>query len=115
MKCRRSGPSDRELLLPSLQKHQEQMGRVPEAVAADGAFYSAANEASAQALGGSAFPTTPPGARNGGDARSSAGSGKSSGGGQGVRGESVCSNAETDSTAVAIGASPVCNAGWVWG
>ena len=44
-------PSDQELLLPSLQKHQTIFGRVPHCVAADAGFYSRENEQTAQAMG----------------------------------------------------------------
>ena len=44
-------PSDQELLLPSVQKHQTIFGRVPHGVAADAGFYSQANEQTAQAMG----------------------------------------------------------------
>ena len=44
-------PSDSTLLTPSLEQHIEQFGRAPEMVVADGAFFSAANEAHAEQLG----------------------------------------------------------------
>ena len=44
-------PSDSTLLTPSLEQHIEQFGRAPEMVVADGAFFSAANEAQAEQLG----------------------------------------------------------------
>jgi IS5 family transposase len=44
-------PSDSSLLIPSLEKHQELLGRVPELAAADAGFFSAANEAAAIELG----------------------------------------------------------------
>ena len=44
-------PSDSDLLTPSIEKHNELLGRVPELVAADAGFFSAANEAAAQELG----------------------------------------------------------------
>ncbi len=44
-------PSDADLLVPAVEKQREQLGRVPAAVAADAGFYSAANEATAQAMG----------------------------------------------------------------
>jgi transposase, IS5 family len=37
-------PNDSDLLVPALLKHQECFGRPPDSVAADAAFYSAANE-----------------------------------------------------------------------
>jgi len=37
-------PSDSDLLVPAVQKHQEQFGRVPELVAGDASFYSGTNE-----------------------------------------------------------------------
>jgi transposase, IS5 family len=37
-------PSDSDLLVPAVEKHQEQFGRVPRLVAGDAAFYSARNE-----------------------------------------------------------------------
>ena len=44
-------PSDADLLLPALAAHTQTFGHVPRLVAADAAFYSAANEAAAHALG----------------------------------------------------------------
>lgn len=43
-------PSDRHLLLPAVETHRRQFGRVPRWVAADAGFYSRANEQGAQAL-----------------------------------------------------------------
>jgi IS5 family transposase len=44
-------PADSTLLLPALQQHVQQFGRVPERVAADPGFFSAANEAQAEQMG----------------------------------------------------------------
>lgn len=44
-------PSDAELLIPSLEAHQRQLGRAPRLVTADAAFFSADNEAAAHAMG----------------------------------------------------------------
>lgn len=44
-------PSDSELLIPSLEKHQLLFGHVPAMAAADGGFFSAANEAKAEEMG----------------------------------------------------------------
>ena len=44
-------PSDSDLLTPSIEKHQELLDRVPDLVAADAGFFSAANEAAARKLG----------------------------------------------------------------
>jgi IS5 family transposase len=44
-------PSDSQLLTPSIEKHQQQFGRVPDLVAADAGFFSAANETVAQQMG----------------------------------------------------------------
>jgi transposase, IS5 family len=44
-------PPDSTLLLPSIQVHQQRLGRVPRAVAADAGFYSHENEKAAHALG----------------------------------------------------------------
>src|SRR5437667_49974 len=44
-------PSDSDLLVPAVEKHQEQFGRVPHMVAADAAFYSAANERELEVMG----------------------------------------------------------------
>ena len=43
--------SDQRLLLPAIEAHQHKLGRVPGWVAADGGFYSRANEEEAKALG----------------------------------------------------------------
>ncbi len=37
-------PSDSDLLVPAVEKHQQQFGRVPQLVAGDAGFYSAPNE-----------------------------------------------------------------------
>jgi IS5 family transposase len=44
-------PSDSELLVPAIEVHQQRLGRVPDVVAADAGFYSAAAETAAKALG----------------------------------------------------------------
>jgi IS5 family transposase len=44
-------PSDSALLVPAIEVHQQRLGRVPEMVAADAGFYSAAGEAAAKAMG----------------------------------------------------------------
>jgi len=44
-------PPDSDLLLPSIQVHQQRLGRIPRVVAADAGFYSHANEKAAQTLG----------------------------------------------------------------
>jgi IS5 family transposase len=43
-------PSDSALLVPAIEVHQQRLGRVPEMVAADAGFYSAAGEAAAKAM-----------------------------------------------------------------
>ena len=44
-------PSDSDLLTPSIEKHKELLDRVPDLVAADAGFFSAANETAARKLG----------------------------------------------------------------
>jgi transposase, IS5 family len=44
-------PADSTLLIPSLEQHVQMFGRVPEALAADPGFFSAANEAAAEKMG----------------------------------------------------------------
>ena len=44
-------PSDADLLMPAIEAHQVKLGRPPRLVAADAAFYSAKNDAAAQAMG----------------------------------------------------------------
>jgi IS5 family transposase len=44
-------PSDSDLLIPAIEAHERTFGRVPRLVAADAAFYSGANEASAHVSG----------------------------------------------------------------
>ena len=44
-------PSDSDLLTPSIEKHKELLGRVPDLEAADAGFFSAANESKAEQLG----------------------------------------------------------------
>ena len=45
-------PSDSDLLIPALDTHEQRLGRVPRLVAGDAAFYSSANEATAQGADG---------------------------------------------------------------
>jgi IS5 family transposase len=44
-------PSDSALLVPAIEGHQHRLGRVPDVVAADAGFYSAAAETAAKAMG----------------------------------------------------------------
>ena len=44
-------PNDSDLLIPSIDRHQELLGRVPNLVAADAGFYSGRNEVDAKAKG----------------------------------------------------------------
>jgi hypothetical protein len=44
-------PSDSELLIPALEAHRRQLGRVPHLITADAAFFSAKAEAAAHAMG----------------------------------------------------------------
>jgi len=44
-------PNDSDLLIDAIETHQTLLGRVPHLVAADAAFYSSKNEASAKAMG----------------------------------------------------------------
>jgi len=44
-------PADSALLLPSIEVHQQRLGRIPRLVAADAGFYSSKNEKAGQALG----------------------------------------------------------------
>jgi IS5 family transposase len=44
-------PSDSDLLIPSIETHQQRMGRIPDLAAADAGFYSAKNVAEAEKLG----------------------------------------------------------------
>lgn len=44
-------PSDSDLLIPSIQSHQQKLGCTPRLVAADAGFYSAKNEAAAKEKG----------------------------------------------------------------
>jgi IS5 family transposase len=44
-------PSDRQLLVPSIEVHQRRFGRIPALVAADAGFHSQQNEKAAGALG----------------------------------------------------------------
>ncbi|MEK7216134.1 MAG: ISNCY family transposase, partial [Chloroflexota bacterium] len=44
-------PSDSDLLVPAVEAHQAQLGRVPELVAGDAGFYSAKNERDVQEMG----------------------------------------------------------------
>jgi transposase, IS5 family len=44
-------PNDSDLLIPAVAAHQTKLGRVPRLVAADAGFYSARNEAAAEAMG----------------------------------------------------------------
>jgi IS5 family transposase len=44
-------PSDRDLLVPSVESHRAKLGRAPRLLAADAGFFSAKNEAAARAMG----------------------------------------------------------------
>jgi IS5 family transposase len=44
-------PSDTDLLIPSIERHEAALGRTPRLVAADAGFYSAKNETAAKAKG----------------------------------------------------------------
>ena len=44
-------PSDSDLLIPSIESHQQKLGCAPHLVAADAGFYSASNEAVAKEKG----------------------------------------------------------------
>jgi IS5 family transposase len=44
-------PKDADLLVPAVQKHEHQFGRIPQLAAGDAGFYSAANEAELQKMG----------------------------------------------------------------
>lgn len=44
-------PNDSDLLIPSIEAHEEKLGRTPRLVAADAGFYSAQNEAAAKDKG----------------------------------------------------------------
>jgi IS5 family transposase len=44
-------PQDADLLVPAVQKHERQFGRVPQLVAGDAGFYSASNETELQKMG----------------------------------------------------------------
>jgi IS5 family transposase len=44
-------PQDADLLVPAVQKHEQQFGRVPQLVAGDAGFYSTGNEAKLQKMG----------------------------------------------------------------
>jgi len=44
-------PHDSDLLVPAVEQHQRQFGRLPRMVAADSGFYSLKNERTIQAMG----------------------------------------------------------------
>jgi IS5 family transposase len=44
-------PADSTLLVPSIEVHQQRLGRIPHLVAADAGFYSSKNEKAGRALG----------------------------------------------------------------
>jgi IS5 family transposase len=44
-------PADQRLLIPAVETHQRKLGRVPRLIAADGGYYSRANEEAAQEMG----------------------------------------------------------------
>jgi len=44
-------PNDKDLLVPSVQSHEQRLGRVPEMVAGDAGFYSAQGEAELREIG----------------------------------------------------------------
>lgn len=44
-------PADQRLLIPAVETHQRKLGRAPRLIAADGGYYSRANEEAAQEMG----------------------------------------------------------------
>jgi len=84
-------PSDRHLLVGAVQAQEEQLGRVPRMVAADGGYYSQANEQKVQQLGVQyvSVPNAAPVAQNADSCRSAAGSNKGSVGAPEAKGGSV--------------------------
>ena len=81
-------PNDADLLVESVQIHEELLGRVPDLVAADAAFYSAANE---KALSKSRCRTGRPRARRGDRSKRRNGSRMGNAGGRVAKAGSVYS------------------------
>jgi transposase, IS5 family len=81
-------PSDSDLLVESVERHQECFGRASDLVAADAGFYSAANEKRLEEIGVKRI-SVPNRNKFGERSRSSAGSSAGSGGGPGARAGSV--------------------------
>ena len=80
-------PNDSALLIPSIETHQVRLGRTPHLVAGDAGFYSAKNEANAQATGVKrvSVPNRSTKAPPAASTRNSAGSKKARNGEPGVR------------------------------
>jgi len=85
-------PSDSALLVPAIEVHQHRLGRVPDVVAADAGFYSAAGRRRPRLWGanGCRCPTAPRRAPSGSRNKSDAGSRKPRNGGRAAKGASVC-------------------------
>jgi IS5 family transposase len=85
-------PSDSELLVPAIAVHQQRLGRVPDVVAADAGFYSAAAEMTATGMGsnGCRCPTGARRVASGSSNKRSAGSKRPRNGGRAARAASVC-------------------------
>ena len=90
-------PSDRQLLVPSIEVHQRRFGRIPAWVAADAGFHSQQNENAARALGVRWMSVPNQKSQSAERQRlfGSSGFGVGNGGEPGRRAESACSNEDT--------------------
>ena len=106
-------PNDANLLLPALQVHQQQFGRMPHLVTADAGFFSARNEAKARELGVKRVAIPGHGTRSEArkQHRSNGGSETRRSGASAAKGASACSSAATAWTAAATRAPMACAVG----
>jgi IS5 family transposase len=109
-------PADSTLLLPSIQVHQQRLGRIPRAVAADAGFYSRENEKAGQVLGVQwiSVPNKKPQVENGNFFSVSVGFVTGKSGEPARRVESACSNEDTDCVVASIPVWTACAVGWGW-
>jgi hypothetical protein len=106
-------PADSTLLLPSIQVHQQRLGRVPRLVAADAGFYSRENEKAGQALGcsGRRCRIRTPQVANGNVFSTRVGFVEGQSGGLSRRVESACSNEDTVCVVACIPVWTACDDG----
>jgi hypothetical protein len=109
-------PADSTLLLPSIQVHQQRLGRIPRAVAADAGFYSCENEKAGHALGvrGCRCPTRKQKVLSENFCSVSGGFVAGKSGELARRAELACLNEDMDCDVASIPVWTACAVGWGW-